>query len=326
MTAPRRVLLVSLDNLGDLAFAGALIAPLRAAGLEVSIWCKEYAAGLLPFLPGLSGVHASDPYWDRAPGRASGSTFAFLQTFAAVRRRRYDVALLPNTRRRVAFAARAAGIPRRVGFDQRGAALWLTETLPAERRDRPVVAEWARLLAPLGADPSRAALRLSVPASLDSARAAFAARLGSSALAIHPFAGDSRRCAPASFWPEFLRRAGAPRVFVFGARDEARAFVAAQSAKGLPDLATAESLGATTLTESLLALSTCRAFIGHDSGPLHCASGLGLPSLGLYLPGDWPRAMPQGAGPWRALRREKAADADPSEAAALLSELTSAPA
>lgn len=323
MSAARRILLVSLDNLGDLAFAGALVAPLRAAGLEVSVWCKEYSAGLLPFLPGLSGVHASDPYWDRAPGRATGSTRAFLQTFAAVRARRYDAALLPNTRRRVAFAARAAGIPRRVGFDQRGAALWLTDTLPAERRDLPVVAEWARLLAPLGADPKSAALKLSVPASLEPARAAFADRLGGAALAIHPFAGDARRCAPAAFWPAFLRRAGAERVFVFGAPEESRAFAAAASAKDLPELVTAEALGARTLTDSLLALSACRAFVGHDSGPLHCATGFGLPSLGLYLPGDWPRAMPQGAGPWRALRRENPADADPAEAAALLSELTS---
>jgi ADP-heptose:LPS heptosyltransferase len=324
MSSPRRVLLVSLDNLGDLAFAGAAAAPLREAGFSVSVWCKDYASGLLPFIPGLDRGHASDPFWDRAPGRPSGSTLRFLKTLAAVRAERYDAALVPNTRRRVAFAVRAAGIARRVGFDQRGSARWLTDALPSERRDAPVVAEWARLLAPLGADPARAALRLSVPDALSPARAAFAARLGPRALAVHPFAGDARRCAPPQFWPDFLRRAGAERVFVFGAPAESRAFASGMTGGGLPEILTGAALGARSLTESLLALSACAAFVGHDSGPLHCACGFGVPALGLYLPGDWPRAMPQGAGPWRALRGAGPADADPARAAALLSELRAA--
>ena len=321
MSASRRVLLVSLDNLGDLAFAGALIAPLRAAGLEVALWAKDYAAELAAFLPGLARTHASDPFWDRAPGRRAGSPLRFLKTWAEVRRARYDAALLPNTGRRAALAVRAAGIPRRIGFARRGASRWLTDVLSAERRDAPVAAEWARLLAPLGADPARAALSLSVPPTLAALRADFAARLGPRALAIHPFAGDARRCASSAFWAEFLRRAGPERVFVFGAPAESRAFVASLPALGLPELLTAEALGARTLTESLLLLSACRLFAGHDSGPLHCACGFGVPALGLYLPGDWPRAMPQGAGPWRALRRARPADADPSEAASLLAQL-----
>jgi ADP-heptose:LPS heptosyltransferase len=324
MSAPRRVLLVSLDNLGDLVLAGALIAPLRAAGFEVSVWCKEYASGLIPFLPGVARAIASDPFWDRAPGRPAGSTLRFLRALLDVREARFDAALLPNTRRRVAFAVRAAGIPRRIGFDQRGSKFWLTDALSAERRDVPVAAEWSRLLAPLAADPALAVAKLSVPAELEPRRAEFAARLGPRALAVHPFAGDARRCAPARFWPEFLRRVDAERVFVFGAPEESRAFAAAAAAKGSPELLTSEVLGARGLRDSLLALSACRAFVGHDSGPLHCASAFGVPSLGLYLPGDWPRARPQGAAPWRALRRQHPADADPAEAAALFAELTAA--
>ena len=41
---PRRLLLVSLDNLGDLVFASALTPPLRERFPDVSItlWCKAY--------------------------------------------------------------------------------------------------------------------------------------------------------------------------------------------------------------------------------------------------------------------------------------------
>jgi len=325
---PRRILLVSLDNLGDLAFAGALVPALRAAfpGAEVGVWCKEYAAELAPFIPGVARVHAADPFWDAAPGRGAGSAARFLRALASVRRAGYDAALLPNTRWRVALAARLAGIPRRVGFAQRGAGRWLTDALPAERRDAPVAAEWARLLAPLGADPALAALRLEVPPALAAAREALRARLGAGPLAaVHPFAGDARRCAPPAFWVDFLKRlraAGIPKTVIVGAPAESRAFAAGlSSAAGLPEIAVAAELGAGTLTDALLAVSLADLFVGHDSGPLHCASGLGVPALGLYLPGDWPRAMPQGRAPFRALRGAAPADADPARAAALAAEL-----
>jgi heptosyltransferase-2/heptosyltransferase-3 len=326
--APRRILIVSLDNLGDLAFAGALVPALRAAhpGAEIGVWSKDYAAALVPFIPGVTLAHASDPFWDAAPGRGKGGVRGFLRALASVRRAGYDAALLPNTRWRVALAARAAGIARRVGFAQRRSARWLTDALAPERRDRAVVGEWARLLAPLGADPARAELRLAVPPALNSARDALRARLGPGPLvAVHPFAGDARRCAPPSFWIDLLRRlrgGGAVKALVVGAPEESRAFAAALAREdGLPELQAAADLGGGTLTDSLLAVSLCGLFVGHDSGPLHCAAGLGVPSLGLYLPGDWPRAMPQGRAPWRALRRPSPGDADPAEAAALAADL-----
>ena len=39
------------------------------------------------------------------------------------------------------------------------------------------------------------------------------------------------------------------------------------------------------------------AFVGHDSGPLHVASAMGIRTLGLYLPSEYQRTLPQGVGP-----------------------------
>ena len=321
----KRILLVSLDNLGDLALACALVPALKEKfpEAEIGVWAKEYAAGLLPFVPGVTLAHASDPFWDKSPGRGRGSIGGFARALTEVRFGGYDAALLPNSRWRTAFAARLAGISRRVGFDQRGAGRWLTDALPAERRDQPVVAEWAKLLAPMGAEPAKARLLLEVPGFLSEARAAMGAKLGASVAAIHPFAGDERRCASLSFWIELGRRLktdGINKIVVIGAAGEARTFASSMAGAGLPVVAAAE-LGRGTLAESLLAISLSGVFIGHDSGPLHCAAGLGVPALGLYLPGDWPRAMPQGAGAWKAIRRPTPAEADPAEAAELAREL-----
>ncbi|MDE2511194.1 MAG: glycosyltransferase family 9 protein, partial [Elusimicrobia bacterium] len=314
---PRRILIVSLDNLGDLAFAGGLVPSLRAAfpGTEIGVWAKEYASALIPFVPGVARVHASDPFWDGSPGRRPGTVARFSRALFDVRAAGYDAALIPNTRWRVALAARLAGVSRRIGFDQRGSRRWLTDALPPEDRGAPIVAEWARLLSPLGAEPARASLTLNVPPSLAAERAALGARWGAAPVAaIHPFAGDARRCAPVPFWIELLRRLRADGIgtaVLVGAPEESREFAAAlASAGGLPGLVVAADLGKGSLSDALLAISLSAVFIGHDSGPLHCAAGLGIPALGLYLPGDWPRAMPQGRASWKALRRPSPAGAD----------------
>src|SRR5437763_16553594 len=70
-----RILLVSLDNLGDMVFASALAPPLqeRFPRAKLDVWCKEYTADVAKLVPHVSEVIASDPFWDRAPGRGKGS-------------------------------------------------------------------------------------------------------------------------------------------------------------------------------------------------------------------------------------------------------------
>ena len=326
-----RILLVCLDNLGDLAFCSALVPPLRRAFPEaaVSVWAKDYASGLLPFIPGLARTHACDPFWDRSPGAERGSAARFVRTLREVAGEGYDTVLLPNTHWRTALASWAAGVSRRVGFAQRGAGPWLSDAVAPEGRDRPVVAEWSRLLLPLKVSVATPVTHLEVPASLQTARAEMRRLLGSGPIVgIHPFAGDERRAAPLAFWREVLaglRGLGAAKVLVAGRREEARAFVSrAGRPEGL-DLVVADELAPGGLASDLLATSLCRVFVGNDSGPLHCAAGLGVPVVGLYLPGDWPRAMPQGRGPWRAIRCAGPLAARPREALAHIRELFAQP-
>src|ERR1051325_6466889 len=136
-----RILLVSLDNLGDLVFASALAPPLRERfpGATLDVWCKAYTADVARLVPGVSDVIASDPFWDVAPGRAKGSRMAFLRAFQAVRRRRYDVAVLAAAPWRTAAAVAATRIPRRIGLRRRKNRYFLTDALPDERVDRPVL-------------------------------------------------------------------------------------------------------------------------------------------------------------------------------------------
>jgi len=52
----------------------------------------------------------------------------------------------------------------------------------------------------------------------------------------------------------------------------------------------------TSLKELACLISRCKLFIGSDSGPLHIASALSIPSIGLYGPTDPKRNGPYGTG------------------------------
>ena len=53
--------------------------------------------------------------------------------------------------------------------------------------------------------------------------------------------------------------------------------------------------GKTSLTQLASILQLCQLFIGNDSGPMHLAAAVGIPTIGLYGPGDPGRFGPVGA-------------------------------
>src|SRR6266516_2760546 len=116
-----RILLVSLDNLGDMVFASALAPPLRERfpRATLDVWCKEYTADVARLVPGVTDVIPSDPFWDRAPGRGRGSKASFFRAMKQVRARRYDVAVLAAAPWRTAAAVAATRIPIRIGLRRR---------------------------------------------------------------------------------------------------------------------------------------------------------------------------------------------------------------
>src|SRR5437773_5253704 len=89
-SAIERLLVVCLDNLGDLVFVSALVPPLRARfpRARITLWCKAYTAGIAGLIPDVDAIVASDPFWDRAPGRGKGQFVPFARTVLALRRDR----------------------------------------------------------------------------------------------------------------------------------------------------------------------------------------------------------------------------------------------
>ena len=318
MSDPSRILLVSLDNVGDLVFASALVPALRERfpHAALDLWCKAYAADVGRLVPDVSRVIASDPFWDRAPGGAKGKLIPFVHALRDIRRARYDLAVLASAQWRIAAALTMAGVPARIGRERRRNRRWLTHVLPPENRSRPVVAELGGIVQALGATP-RARYQLD-PAPLADRIASLTARIpGPSRVALHAFAGDRARCVPLPVWravADALVRRDVDVVWIGSPRE-----LAEIRAGGTGDRwYLADTLGTGALRDSIALIALCSAFIGHDSGPLHIAAGLGVPVLGMFTPGEPERTFPQGPGASRVIARPSPAGLTAEE---MLSEL-----
>jgi ADP-heptose:LPS heptosyltransferase len=309
---PDSCLVVSLDNIGDLVFASALLAPLRAAwpSTRFGVWCKDYARDVAALLPGAPQVHAADPVWDRAPGRGRGRWQPFLTCLREIRRERYRVALIASRQWRAACAAACAGAGdlARVGYDGPKARWWLTEAIARPTEVEPVTRELARLLTPLV--EATAPLRYELDgASLTPARARIAGlRQGLGHVvpyvALHAFAGHPRRCLALDTWLELARAItaqGASALWI-GTKGELARIRAAAGATAC-SFEYADDYGDGHLVDAAALIAGAASFVGHDSGPLHIAGGLGVPALGLYLPGEPDRTLPQGVGKSRVIIR-----------------------
>lgn len=303
---PRRILIVALDNLGDLVFASALASPLYDAfpGAPIDVWSKAYTADVARLIPHVGDVIGSDTPWAMAPHlarRARPQLRPLLGAVARIRRRRYDVALITGAPWRTAALVAMSGIPMRVGLARRHNQRFLTHALPPENIDEPVLREQARLLEPLGVrSPSP---RYQLDASrLGDRRARLGVLLPERFIAIHPFAGARERCVELVEWTQAafaFESRGVPTLWVGMPHelDELRRSVTH------PRGFYSDQIGQGSLADVAAAISIATAFIGHDSGPLHVAGAFGVPVVGVFAPGQPKRTFPQGVGPSRMIAR-----------------------
>lgn len=300
---PRRVLIVALDNLGDLVFASAIAPPLHDAfpDAAIDVWCKAYTADVARLIPHVQDVIGSDTPWAVAPHLPRPSVRPLLRAISEVRRRRYDVALLTGAPWRAAAAVAMTRIPTRVGRARRRNEHFLTHVLAPEDPDKPVLQEQARLLEPFGIHSADPCYRLDA-SRLGAALPRVSARLPERFIAMHPFAGARDRCVPLIEWTQLafaLDRQGMPVLWIGMPHELNELRRSITHPRGFYS----DLIGGGALIDVAAALSAAAVFIGHDSGPLHVAGAFGVPVVGVFAPGQPRRTFPQGVGPSRMIAR-----------------------
>jgi ADP-heptose:LPS heptosyltransferase len=305
-----RILLLCLDNLGDLVFSSSLVTLLSKTHEDASwaIFCKDYAEDIAHAFPSPAKVIAADPPWDGSPGAGKGSYLKFFRALRRARQWRPDVILVASKNWRAAATARLIGGKIRIGFDTPKAKRFLTNPVSRDQwQETPVTSMLARLLSPLGINSVADApplVSLKVPnASYDTTSIP-----EKPYVMLHPFAGDLKRCWPLKQWVELAKkiRAAGYVVVWLGRSDEAGIIH-----NTCPDTSGDEfmwQIGKDKLAATLAVTARSVCLVGHDSGPIHFAAALGVPVLGLYLPSEFPRTVSSGVAAQRILCRKSPED------------------
>ncbi|KQW43253.1 MULTISPECIES: glycosyltransferase family 9 protein [unclassified Roseateles] len=299
--AARRVLLVRLDNLGDVLMTTPAIAAVREClpAAHLALLAAPMAQALVPHLPGLDEIMGFNAPWVKAgaaalqgqpPGEAEG---ALLQ---ALQQQHFDAAIIFTVCTQSALPAallcRLAGIPLVLAHTRERAYGLLSDEVPDTEQIaagmRHEVRRQLDLVAQVGLRTSDERLRF----ALREADRAEAHRLLLAAgvnpvrpyVLIHPGASAASRRYPAAGFgaaAALLQHAGVQVVFCAGPGeggllDEAATAMGGGGRQGCV-LAPLQQLG------TLAALvAGARVLVANNSGPVHLAAALGTPVVDLY--------------------------------------------
>lgn len=304
--APRRILLLRLERIGDLLMTLEAIAAVQAAAgdaaidLVVGSWSEPIARSI----PGLRRVEVLDAEWLRRDGRGLGMA-ALLRRARAWRALRYDLAINFEGDIRSNLLLALSGAPRRIGFDMAGGGPVLTGAIPFDPRQH-VSVNAMRLVArafPAPGDPRAAEHNprpplLSVP---DDHRQRATALLGDASgrhtpkrplVGIHASGGrEIKQWHPERFAEvaTTLRDARDAVIVLTGAPEDREVVdrVKSRIAGDVIDLC-----GRADLLTLAAVLERLDLFISGDTGPMHLAAAVGTPVVALFGPSDSARWGP----------------------------------
>jgi heptosyltransferase-2 len=258
------VVALKYKYIGDAVLATPLLRALAGSYNRPHVLVAPHLKQLLQEEPGLE-------FLDAESGKSVSQFFSQLRT---LRGGKYDVALLVNRNVRSALLARLAGIKRRIGFPTEGRGFLLTDRVPYDDIG-PEGASYARLGEPLGLAVPTFPPTLSVS---DAERALGERLLDGATVGIQPGASWSTRALPTEFAAQIANELSAAghSVALIGGKDE-RSFTEAL----LPKLRKppADLVGNCKLRETMGALAGLKVFIAADSGIVHTAVALGVPTV-----------------------------------------------
>jgi heptosyltransferase II len=206
-----------------------------------------------------------------------------------LRARKFDTALLLQNAFEAAAIVWLARIPRRIGYDRDGRGWLLTDAISVPRKqdiprhERFYYLELLRRAGIVDALPPNPAIRLSgASQAREAGLRRFAAMGFSDVTGVSPGAayGTAKRWLPERF-VEAAASLSRP-VALFGSKDE-RA-LCEDIAKGLRSSGTMvhNFAGETTLGEFIELAAACRVYLTNDSGGMHIASALGVPTVAIF--------------------------------------------
>ena len=269
---PARILVIQTAYLGDTVFTSALAGALlrRFPAAEIDLCVAPRGRDVALAIPGVEHVHVFDKR------ELDGGLGGLRRVAARLATRQYPLAVLPHRSLRTAVLARMARIPERVGFE--GMPAWLY-TARVGTREKTFLRKEADLARALGADPGP--MRLVPRAEWISAARAALAESADARLAAVCLGSEW----PTKIWPvqhvidlvRGMAGTGLRPVLLGGPRERA---LAEEVRAAAPCIDTSGN----SVGEALGILSLCALAVGGDTGLVHAARALGIPTVAVFGP------------------------------------------
>ena len=288
---PEKILAIQFKYLGDAVLLTPALRAFRKhfPGAELHLLVPEEVAPVLQHLPWLNRV------WPMPRRRGSASLRQTWPVMCALRRERFDRSVDFAGNDRGAILSLLIGARQRLGWSQHGGFLGrqfcYNQRVALETGEQHESARMMRLLSAWSIAPGPLEPEIRSDPDLDAAAAPL---LPKRAVLCHIASSQPNRQWPVRHWAEFYQlaaAAGLPVVFTTaaGARERALTEELKQIAPAAPVLPAVPELAL-----FLAVLKRTEVFISGDTGPLHFAAGLGVPTLSLFGPSSPARWAPAG--------------------------------
>jgi len=280
-----RVLVRGTNWIGDVVMTLPALAAVRKTWPEahLSVLAKPWVSEVYRLSPDADEVIAF-----KEPGRHAGAA-GKIRLAGDLRRHGFDCAILLQNAIEAAILALLAGIPRRAGYNSDGRGLLLTHSVRRTEAIRRIhqIDYYLEMVQALGCTPAGRSVRLRPGKDYEEIADKLFARFGLDGgrplIGIAPGAayGPAKKWFPERFAAvadRLIDETGAQGILFGSAGDrESTAAVRNCARRRLTDIA-----GETNLKEAIALINRCGLFLSNDSGLMHVAGALSIPTVAIF--------------------------------------------
>lgn len=313
----RRLLVVRLDNLGDIVMLGPAVRVLRRhfPAAQLTALVSKAGSQIAPLLPGIDEVWQHRAVWQDISGAMPLDPARELGFVDELRARQFDAAVIFTSFSQSpyppAFACYLAGIPIRLGMSKEFGGGILNPWIRSPADDLHQAQRNLYLLKSAGFefdDEAEERLELAIPAAIQARSDAILRAAGvepaSPFLAIAPGASaKARQYDPAKLGVAarlLYRELRLPMVIIASSREEATVRAFCETAGDAPVVSL---FNRTTVPEMCGVIRRAAMLVGMNSGPMHIADAFERPMVILYSGTDYPTQWAPRNSPSLVLRR-----------------------
>lgn len=277
-----RILIRATNWIGDAILTIPAVDSIRATypQAHISVLAKPWVADIYRLFTGIDEVIVYENQYDNALG--------VLHLAHELKKKKFDLAVLLQNAIEAAIMATVAGIPRRAGYNSDGRGILLTHRvhLNSEIKKLHQIDYYLEMVKALGCIAVNRELHLETKINRHDAQSVLQEHIPDPKkviIGIAPGAtyGPAKRWFPERFAAvaDKIAEAFNCQIILLGGKSD---WNAAEEVRNLAKTSLLNLAGKTNLKEAVYLISQCRLFISNDSGLMHIAGALNVPTIAIF--------------------------------------------